>query len=229
MFYDGEEEQPVSGLGVRAQPVPAAKAVPADSYSDLAVRIQEQSDARRAYFDKLAEQLKAKRYAPSASERLFAISAALAQPTRVPGFGGVLANVTPVFQQFEKDKRAAEEARAADMEKLGLARLGVGDDEIKTALDLQELRDRYAAQMAAANKPPAPGEKERLIARALSLPEDSPERKLILASITGTPENIAAMVSKAAGIQSTKPPPSSKAGNPKYKQSDGKFYKWSPN
>ena len=145
MFYDGEEEQPVSGLGVRAQPVPAAKAVPGDSYSDLAVRIQQQSDARKAYFDKLADQLKAKRYAPSASERLFAISAALAQPTRVPGFGGVLANVTPVFQQFEKDKRAAEEARAADMEKLGLARLGVGDDEIRTALELQKLRAQYLA------------------------------------------------------------------------------------
>jgi hypothetical protein len=145
MFYDGEEEQPVSGLGVRAQPVPAAKAVPADSYSDLAVRIQQQSDARKAYFDKLADQLKAKRYAPSASERLFAISAALAQPTRVPGFGGLLANVTPVFQQFEKDKRAAEEARAADMQKLGLARLGMGDDEIRTALDLQKLRAQYLA------------------------------------------------------------------------------------
>jgi len=143
MFYDGEEEQPVSGLGVRAQPVPAAKAVPADSYSDLAVRIQQQSDARKAYFDKLADQLKAKRYAPSASERLFAISAALAQPTRVPGFGGVLSNVMPVFQQFEKDKRAAEEARAADMQKLGLARLGMGDDEIKTALELQKLRAEY--------------------------------------------------------------------------------------
>jgi hypothetical protein len=149
MFYDGEEEQPVSGLGVRAQPVPAAKAVPGDSYSDLAVRIQKQSDARRAYFDKLADQLKAKRYAPSASERLFAISAALAQPTRVPGFGGVLSNVVPVFQQFEKDKRAAEEARAADMQKLGLARLGVGDDEIRTALDLQKLRAEYLAAGAA--------------------------------------------------------------------------------
>jgi hypothetical protein len=63
----------------------------------------------------------------------------------VPGFGGVLSNVMPVFQQFEKDKRAAEEARASDMEKLGLARLGVGDAEIKTALNLQELRARYLA------------------------------------------------------------------------------------
>jgi hypothetical protein len=223
MFYDGEEEQPVSGLGVRAQPVPAAKAVPADSYSDLAVRIQEQSDARRAYFDKLAEQLKAKRYAPSASERLFAISAALAQPTRVPGFGGVLANVTPVFQQFEKDKRAAEEARAADMQKLTMGRMGAADAEIKTALELQQLRDQQAARMAAANKPPASGETERMIARALTLPDGDPEKEMLLAAIRGTPQNIAAAVSRAAGIQGTKPPP--KAGKPRYRRgADGTIY-----
>ena len=115
--------------------------------------IQQQSDDRKAYFEELAEKLKAKRYGPSASERLAAMSVALAQPTRTPGLGGMLANVTPVFEQYAKDKRAAEEARASDMEKLGLARLNMGDSEIKTALELQELRARYAAQMAAANKP----------------------------------------------------------------------------
>ena len=119
----------------------------------LVSRIEKQSADRQAYFEELAEKLKAKRYGPSASERLAAMSAALAQPTRTPGFGGLLANVTPVFEQYAKDKRAAEEARASDMEKLGLARLNMGDSEIKTALDLQELRDRYAARMAAANKP----------------------------------------------------------------------------
>jgi hypothetical protein len=118
----------------------------ADSYSDpaaLAALIQKQGADRRAYFDNLAKQLKDKRYGPSASERLLAISAALAAPTRTPGFGGLMSNVVPVFQQYEKDKRVAEEARASDMEKLGLARLGVGDSEIKTAMDLQELRARY--------------------------------------------------------------------------------------
>jgi len=115
----------------------------ADSYSDLASRIEKQGEDRRAYFDKLAEQLKGKRYGPSASERLLAISGALAAPTRTPGFGGLMSNVVPVFQQYEKDKRAAEEARASDMEKLGLARLGVGDSEISTALDLQKLRAQY--------------------------------------------------------------------------------------
>lgn len=125
----------------------------ADSYSDLASRIEKQGEDRRAYFDKLAEQLKDKRYGPSASERLLAISAALAAPTRTPGFGGLMSNVVPVFQQYEKDKRAAEEARASDMEKLTLGRIGMGDSEIKTAMDLQELRARYAKAQEDANKP----------------------------------------------------------------------------
>jgi hypothetical protein len=131
---------------------PAAPAAAGDG-SDLLGLIQKQSADRKAYFDRLTQQLKDRRYGPSASERLFAISAALAQPTRTPGFGGMLANVTPVFEQYAKDKRAAEAARASDMEKLGLARLNMGDDEVKTALELQRLRAQYAARMAAANKP----------------------------------------------------------------------------
>lgn len=123
------------------------------SYSDLASRIEKQSADRKTYFDKLADQLKAKRYGPSASERLLAISAALAAPTRTPGLGGLMSNVVPVFQQYEKDKRAAEEARASDMEKLTLGRIGMGDSEIKTAMDLQELRARYAKAQEDANKP----------------------------------------------------------------------------
>ena len=141
MYYDGEEEL-AGGLPKETPEAPAAPAL--GDYGDLAARIQKQSEARRAYFDQLTEQLKARRYGPSASERLFAISAALAQPTRTPGFGGMLANVTPVFEQYAKDKRAAETARASDMEKLGLARLNMGDDEVKTALELQRLRAQYA-------------------------------------------------------------------------------------
>tara|TARA_R110000822_G_scaffold3973_16_gene17128 strand:- start:2568 stop:3119 length:552 start_codon:yes stop_codon:yes gene_type:complete len=117
-------------------------------YGDLAARIQKQSDARQAYFNQLTEQLKARRYGPSASERLAALSVALAKPTSTPGFGGMLANVTPVFEQYAKDKRAAEAARASDMEKLGLARLNMGDDEVKTALELQRLRAQYAKDAA---------------------------------------------------------------------------------
>ena len=144
----------IFGLGPLPKETTETPAAPAaSSDSNLMRLIQQQSDDRKAYFEELAEKLKAKRYGPSASERLAAMSVALAQPTRTPGFGGLLANVTPVFEQYAKDKRAAEAARASDMEKLGLARLNMGDSEIKTALELQELRARYAAQMAAANKP----------------------------------------------------------------------------
>ena len=143
-----DEEEIVGGLSAGT---PAAPAL--GGYGDLAARIQKQSDDRKAYFEELAEKLKAKRYGPSASERLAAMSAALAQPTRTPGFGGMLANVTPVFEQYAKDKRAAEAARASDMEKLGLARLNLGDDEVKTALELQQLRDRYRIAELQARKP----------------------------------------------------------------------------
>jgi hypothetical protein len=144
----------IFGLGPLPKETPEAPAAPAlNSYGDLAARIQKQSEARQAYFDQLTEQLKARRYGPSASERLFAISAALAQPTRTPGFGGMLANVTPVFEQYAKDKRAAEAARASDMEKLGLARLNLGDDEIKTALELQQLQNQYKIAQMRANTP----------------------------------------------------------------------------
>ena len=131
---------------------PAAPAAAGDG-SDLLGLIQKQSADRKAYFDRLTQQLKDRRYGPSASERLFAISAALAQPTRTPGFGGMLANVTPVFEQYAKDKRAAEAARASDMEKLGLARLNLGDDEIKTALELQQLQNQYKIAAMRANTP----------------------------------------------------------------------------
>ena len=144
----------IFGLGPLPKETTETPSAPAlGDYGDLAARIQKQSEARRAYFDQLTEQLKARRYGPSASERLFAISAALAQPTRTPGFGGMLANVTPVFEQYAKDTRAAETARASDMEKLGLARLNLGDDEIKTALELQQLQNQYKIAQMRANTP----------------------------------------------------------------------------
>jgi hypothetical protein len=214
----------IFGLGPLPKETTETPAAPAaSSDSNLMRLIQQQSDDRKAYFDRLTQQLKDRRYGPSASERLFAISAALAQPTRTPGFGGMLANVTPVFEQYAKDKRAAEAARASDMEKLGLARLNMGDDEIKTALELQQLRNQYKIAELQASKPPASGETERMIKRALELPDGNPEKNMLLAAIRGTPESIAAAVSRAEGIQGTKPPP--KLGKPRYRRgADGTIY-----
>ena len=136
-----DDEETIGGLTMAEQgdePV-----VDYENPADVARLIQTQVQNREKYFNDLAEQLKAKRYGPSRAEQLFALSAAFASPTATRGFGGVMGNVMPVFQQFEKAKRDAEEARAADMQKLTLARMGTTDDAIKNALTLQRLKAQY--------------------------------------------------------------------------------------
>lgn len=142
-----EDEETLGGLTAAEQ----GDEAPLDYQNplDVARAIQRSSLEQKAYYDSLAEQLKAKRYGPTASERLFALSAAFAAPTSTRGFAGVMGNVMPVFQQFEKSKREAEEARAADMQKLQLARMGGTKDEISNALALQKLQAQY-------NKPKNP-------------------------------------------------------------------------
>lgn len=136
-----EDEETLGGLTAAEQG--DEMALDYQNPADVARAIQRSSLEQKAYYDSLAEQLKAKRYGPTASERLFALSAAFAAPTSTRGFGGVMGNVMPVFQQFEKSKRDAEEARAADMQKLQMARMGATQAEIKSALDLQTLQARY--------------------------------------------------------------------------------------
>jgi hypothetical protein len=136
-----DDEETIGGLTMAEQGDEAA--LDYQNPADVARLIQRQSQNRTQYLNDLAEQLKAKRYGPTASERLFALSAAFAAPTSTRGFGGVMSNVMPVFQQFEKAKRDAEEARAADMQKLTMGRMGATDEEIKSALALQKLQATY--------------------------------------------------------------------------------------
>ena len=137
-----EDEETIGGLAAAEQ----GDEAPLDyqNPADVARAIQRSSAEQRAYLDGLAAELKAKRYGPTASERLFALSAAFAAPTSTRGFGGVMGNVMPVFQQFEKSKRDAEEARAADMQKFQMARMGATQAEITNALALQKLQATYA-------------------------------------------------------------------------------------
>lgn len=137
-----DDEETIGGLAAAEQGDEAA--LDYQNPADVARLIQTQAQNRKMYLDDLAAQLKAKRYGPTASERLFALSAAFAAPTSTRGFGGVMSNVMPVFQQFEKAKRDAEEARAADMQKLTMGRMGATDEEIKSALALQKLQAAYA-------------------------------------------------------------------------------------
>jgi hypothetical protein len=175
--------------------------------------------------------LRNKRVGPSDAEKWFAIASALGQPTRTGSFGETVGNLGTLLSKYAGEKRTAEAERALKERELemkagmGQLQLLQGDTRsarelLRTALAQKTAEARAAAAAEAANRP---GEKERMIARALSLPEDSPERKLLLAAIPGTPENIAAMVSKAAGIQGTKPPP--KLGKPRYRRGpDGTIY-----
>jgi hypothetical protein len=142
-----EDEETLGGLTMAEQ----GDEEPLDyqNPADVARAIQRSSAEQKAYYDSLAEQLKAKRYGPSRSEQLFALSAAFAAPTRTRGFAGVMGNVMPVFQQFERSKREAEEARAEDMQKLQLARMGASKGELSNALALQRLQAQY-------NKPKNP-------------------------------------------------------------------------
>jgi hypothetical protein len=177
-----------------------------------------------------------RRVGPSDAEKWFAIAAALGQPTRTGSFGETVGNLGSLLSKYAGATREAEAERALKERELemkaGMGQLQLLQGDTQSArqlLGVAVAQETAAARAAAAAKAAnRPGEKERLIARALSLPKGDPERELILASITGTPENIAAAGARAAAIQATKPPPSSKAGNPKYNRVGTKIYKWSP-
>jgi hypothetical protein len=212
---DAEVTVPESGLS-------AARAAMA--------RRQTLRDEQQAFFDRIAKQLAERRTGPSTSEQLFEISAALARPTTVRGLSGVLNNVMPVLQQQAKATRVGTEGRAEALTAMQLAQnrgaMDLADQEVETELKLAEL-------MAKANKAPATGETERLIARAMKLPEGSPERKLILGAIRGSPEQMAAILSnKVAGIVATaenRPLPAGSRKPPEYARAPGgNFKKWVP-
>ena len=74
-------------------------------------------------YDALERAIAEKRYAPSFSERMFQLSAALAAPTSRRGFGGILDNITPVLAAQEKAKREGEISRREALEKLDADRL----------------------------------------------------------------------------------------------------------
>jgi hypothetical protein len=98
---------------------------------------------QQAYYDQMAKQLEQRRVGPSTSEQLFELSAALARPTTVRGFSGVLNNVMPVLQQQAKATREGAEGRTEALNALQMAQrkaaLGLADTEVDTELQLAEL------------------------------------------------------------------------------------------
>lgn len=105
---------------------------------------------QQARYDAQAKALAEKRYGPSFSERMFQLSAALAQPTTRRGFGAVLGNVAPVLAAQEQAKRKGEISRREALEKLDADRLaaqmGLAKQDLSTAFAMAKLE-------AMANKP----------------------------------------------------------------------------
>lgn len=102
-------------------------------------------------YNGLQKALEEKRYGPSFSERMFQLSAALAQPTSRRGFGGILENITPVLAAQQKAQREGQINRQEALEQLEANRLaqqmGLAKQGLTTALDMAKLE-------AMANKMP---------------------------------------------------------------------------
>lgn len=118
--------------------------------SAVAARNKLASDYQK-YYDDLTAKIMAQRTGPSFSERMFQLSAALAQPTSRRGFGGILSNVAPVLQAQEQAEREGMDKRQEALRALQAAqlgqRVGLANQDVTTALAMAKLE-------AMANKTP---------------------------------------------------------------------------
>lgn len=191
----------------------------------LRKQITDANTNRQKLFEDALTRLREERVGPTTAEKLFAISSALSRPTRTGKFIETLGNVGSVMGAQEAEKRKAQMDRAAMLEKYGFGQSDATIAGLESQLDMGlNMQAAAEARERAENAANMPSSTVRTIQYALTLPENNPERKLILASVSGTPENIAASVARAAGVQDTKPPP--KTGKAKYiRGEDGKIYR----
>lgn len=122
-----------------------------------------------ARYDALERAIAEKRYAPSFSERMFQLSAALAAPTTRRGFGGILENITPVLAAQQKAQRQGEISRQEALDKLEADRLaaqmGLAKQDVTTALAMARID-------ATAKKGTGPGQWSERFGRFI--PKDYP-------------------------------------------------------
>jgi hypothetical protein len=152
---DVEEDKMNTGLGAlgTVADIEAEDAADADA-SGLAVyndpNVQKAMTAynklateQTARYDALERAIAEKRYAPSFSERMFQLSAALAQPTTRRGFGGVLENITPVLAAQQKAQREGNISRREALDKLDTDRLaqqvGLAKQGLTTSLAMAKI------------------------------------------------------------------------------------------
>lgn len=201
-------------------PVLAAKTRVADA-------AQKQAD----FYDRMEQEIRARRAGPTTSERLYELGAAMMAPTRVRGFSGTMGNILPVLQQQSQERRKGEESRQEALKALLEGRMkgeqALAGRDLATQLAMARLT-------AAGNKPPVTGETERMINEAMSLPEGDPRRALLLSAIRGSPQNLAGqLANRVAVIETTAanraPPTGGSKAPPKYARGPGgKLLKWVP-
>ena len=90
--------------------------------------VEQQIRSNMAMLTEARDNLRAQRVGPSASERLFAISAALGRPTRTGRFSESMANLGETLGGQEKAKREAMAAREAMLEKYGME---IGGEQLR--------------------------------------------------------------------------------------------------
>ena len=151
--YDPNANYTPGGAGALASVADLGGTVPESGLSAARAAIARRQALQRdqqAYYDQMAKQLAERRTGPSTSEQLFELSAALARPTTVRGFSGVLNNVMPVLQQQAKASREGKENRMEALNALQMAQrkaaLGLADTEVDTEVSLAKLLAKPAAK-----------------------------------------------------------------------------------
>jgi hypothetical protein len=104
------------------------------------------NDEYKKYYDDLTAKIMAQRTGPTFSERMFQLSAALAQPTTRRGFGGVLENITPVLAAQQKAQREGMVKRQEALSALQAAqlgqRVGLANQDVTTALAMAKINNK---------------------------------------------------------------------------------------
>lgn len=118
-MYENEEDDQYDVGGLGAAPLgssPAALAAWQQAQALVAPGNQRNLDLLNAARERIRQQ----RVGPSQSEQLFAIAAALGQPTRTGTFGETMGNLSGAILKQQAAKRTAQEEKQALLEKYGM-------------------------------------------------------------------------------------------------------------
>ncbi len=119
---------------------------------------QRKAKISKDVFEKGEKEILARRYgAPTTSEQLFALSAALLAPRRYTGFAGTLDKIAPVLGQMDKLQSSAEAQRNEARDRLRREYLtGVADADVAAAQARVEARGKLLSPLVSATKPRVP-------------------------------------------------------------------------